>query len=73
MVALAPDPEDAEKQENGADNLANPTHSLKAIPADALLLGASLPEVPPVKPEDLAVRWGRRSCAAVEQPPDWAA
>ena len=36
MVALTPDPEDAEKQENGADNLANPTHSLNIIPADAL-------------------------------------
>ncbi len=36
MVALTPNPEDAEKQENGADNLANPTHSLKTIPADVL-------------------------------------
>jgi hypothetical protein len=29
--ALTPGPEDAEKQENGADNLANPTHSSQAI------------------------------------------
>jgi len=36
MVGLTPNPEDAEKQENGADNLANPTHSLKTIPADVL-------------------------------------
>lgn len=36
MVALTPGPEDAEKQENSADNLANPTHSLKTIPVDVL-------------------------------------
>jgi hypothetical protein len=35
MTGLTPDPEDAEKQENGADNLANPTHSPKTIPAAA--------------------------------------
>ncbi len=36
MVALTPDPEEPEKQENDADNLANPTHSPKIIPADVL-------------------------------------
>jgi hypothetical protein len=36
MGAHAPGPEDAEKQKNGADNLANPTHGLKTIPADGL-------------------------------------
>jgi hypothetical protein len=36
MAALPPGPEDADKQQNGADNLANPTHGLKTIPADAL-------------------------------------
>jgi len=30
--ALTPGPEDAEKQYNGADNLANSTHSPKTIP-----------------------------------------
>jgi hypothetical protein len=39
MGALSPGPEDAEKQENGADNLANPTHSLKTIPAAAAVTG----------------------------------
>src|SRR5436190_11956786 len=33
MGAHAPSPEDAEKQESGASNLANPTHDPKAIPA----------------------------------------
>ena len=32
MAALTPCPEDAEKQKNGADDLANPTHSPKTIP-----------------------------------------
>ena len=32
MAALTPCPEDAEKEKNGADDLANPTHSLKTIP-----------------------------------------
>ena len=36
MGAHTPGPENAEKQENGADDLANPTHSLKTIPADVL-------------------------------------
>ena len=29
MGALAPSPEDAKKQEDGANDLANPTHSLE--------------------------------------------
>jgi len=29
MGALAPSPEDAKKQEDGANHLANPTHSLE--------------------------------------------
>jgi hypothetical protein len=33
MGALTPGPEDAKKQEDGADDLANPTHGLKTIPA----------------------------------------
>jgi hypothetical protein len=32
MGALTPGPEDAEKKYNGADNLANSTHSPKTIP-----------------------------------------
>ncbi len=32
MAALAPSPEDAKKQEDGADDLANPTHGRKTIP-----------------------------------------
>ncbi len=36
MCALAPRPEHAKKQEDGANDLANPTHGVKAIPADAL-------------------------------------
>jgi hypothetical protein len=39
MGAHAPGPEDAEKQETGADNLANPTHGPKTIPADGLARG----------------------------------
>ena len=39
MGAHTAGPEDAEKQENGADNLANPTHSLKTIPAVAAVTG----------------------------------
>lgn len=35
MITLTPGPEDAEKQDDGADNLSNPTHALKAIPAAA--------------------------------------
>jgi hypothetical protein len=35
MTGLTPDPEDAENQGNGADNLANPTHSPKTIPVAA--------------------------------------
>src|SRR5215475_7350811 len=32
MGALTPGPEDTEEEENGADNLANPTHSPKTSP-----------------------------------------
>ena len=39
MAALTPGPKDAEKQENGADNLANPTHALKTIPAATAVTG----------------------------------
>jgi hypothetical protein len=46
MGALTPGPEDAEKQYNGADNLANSTHSPKTIPvahvASAMALRATL-------------------------------
>lgn len=38
--ALTPGPEDAEKQENGADHLANPTHSPQAILRLLSLAGA---------------------------------
>jgi hypothetical protein len=41
MAALAPRPEDADKQENGADNLASTTHGLNDIPADALTFAAA--------------------------------
>jgi hypothetical protein len=37
MSALASGPEDAEKQEEDADDLANPMHGLKIIPADAFV------------------------------------
>jgi hypothetical protein len=36
MAALTPGPEDADEQENGADDLASPTHGLNTIPADPL-------------------------------------
>jgi hypothetical protein len=35
MGALTPGPEDAKQQEDGADDLANPTHGLTVLPADA--------------------------------------
>jgi len=36
MGALTPSPEDAKKQENRADDLADPTHGHKVLPAEAL-------------------------------------
>jgi hypothetical protein len=39
MGALTPGPEDAKKQKNGADELANSTHDLKNIPATAAITG----------------------------------
>jgi hypothetical protein len=42
MGAHTAGPEDAEKQENGADNLTDPTHSPKAIPVPAALARSDL-------------------------------
>jgi len=46
MGALAARPEDAEKQEEGADDLANPTHGLKIIPADAFVRASKARRTP---------------------------
>jgi hypothetical protein len=41
MSTFTPGPENAEKQDDGADDLTSTTHNPKTIPADMLVRGAA--------------------------------